>query len=116
MNARLGCLELTDAWSGRRDSNPRPPPWQGGALPTEPRPHGLLHSKSRRLPDVLQPLDQPCPGARGLASGGAESPLASRRLWKLMRPYGIKLRALDHHELGDSVAPSDPDRLIRIQV
>ncbi len=25
-------------WSGRRDSNPRPPPWQGGALPTEPRP------------------------------------------------------------------------------
>jgi hypothetical protein len=29
-------LPLT--WSGRRDSNPRPPPWQGGALPTEPRP------------------------------------------------------------------------------
>src|SRR6266511_2250164 len=26
------------SWSGRRDSNPRPPPWQGGALPTEPRP------------------------------------------------------------------------------
>ncbi len=21
------------SWSGRRDSNPRPPPWQGGALP-----------------------------------------------------------------------------------
>jgi hypothetical protein len=20
-------------WSGKRDSNPRPPPWQGGALP-----------------------------------------------------------------------------------
>ena len=20
-------------WSGRRDSNPRPPPWQGGILP-----------------------------------------------------------------------------------
>ena len=20
-------------WSGRRDSNPRPPPWQGGVLP-----------------------------------------------------------------------------------
>ena len=27
--------------SGRRDSNPRPPPWQGGALPTEPRPRGV---------------------------------------------------------------------------
>ena len=26
-------------WSGRRDSNPRPPPWQGGALATELRPH-----------------------------------------------------------------------------
>ena len=28
------------AWSGRRDSNPRPSPWQGDALPTEPRPRG----------------------------------------------------------------------------
>jgi hypothetical protein len=27
-------------WSGRRGSNPRPPPWQGGALPTELRLHG----------------------------------------------------------------------------
>ncbi len=26
-------------WSGRRDSNPRPQPWQGCALPTEPLPH-----------------------------------------------------------------------------
>ena len=25
--------------SGRRDSNPRPSPWQGDALPAEPRPH-----------------------------------------------------------------------------
>ena len=25
--------------SGRRDLNPRPSPWQGDALPTEPRPH-----------------------------------------------------------------------------
>src|SRR5438477_8780849 len=32
--------------SGRRDSNPRPPPWQGGALPTEPRPHVLIHPTS----------------------------------------------------------------------
>jgi hypothetical protein len=27
-------------WSGRRDSNPRPSPWQGDALPTEPLPLG----------------------------------------------------------------------------
>ncbi len=26
-------------WSGRRDSNSLPPPWQGGALPNELRPH-----------------------------------------------------------------------------
>jgi hypothetical protein len=30
-------------WSGRRDSNPRHPPWQGGALPTELRPHLILY-------------------------------------------------------------------------
>src|SRR2546430_11334789 len=35
--------------SGRRDSNPRPPPWQGGALPTEPRPRELQDRKSTRL-------------------------------------------------------------------
>jgi hypothetical protein len=28
--------------SGRRDSNPRPSPWQGDALPTEPRPRAPL--------------------------------------------------------------------------
>ena len=27
-------------WSGRRDSDPRPPPWQGDALPTELLPPG----------------------------------------------------------------------------
>ena len=26
-------------WSGRRGSDSRPPPWQGGALPTELLPH-----------------------------------------------------------------------------
>ena len=28
-------------WSGRRDSNPRPSPWQGDALPTEPLPPAI---------------------------------------------------------------------------
>ena len=28
-------------WSGRRDSNPRPQPWQGYALPTEPLPQKM---------------------------------------------------------------------------
>ena len=29
-------------WSGQRDSNPRPSPWQGDALPAEPCPHVRL--------------------------------------------------------------------------
>ena len=33
-----GCSN--NKWSGRRGSNPLPPPWQGGALPDELRPHG----------------------------------------------------------------------------
>ena len=33
---------FTGVRSGRRDSNPRPPPWQGGALPAEPLPHRSL--------------------------------------------------------------------------
>ena len=31
-------------WSGRRGSNPLPPPWQGGALPDELRPHMTAQS------------------------------------------------------------------------
>ena len=34
------CLLLFHLWSGRRGSNSLPPPWQGGALPDELRPHG----------------------------------------------------------------------------
>ena len=33
------CLLLFHLWSGRRGSNSLPPPWQGGALPDELRPH-----------------------------------------------------------------------------
>ena len=32
----LGKVALHQLKSARRDSNPRPPPWQGGAPPTEP--------------------------------------------------------------------------------
>ena len=31
-------------WSGKRDSNPRPLPWQGNALPAELFPHRKFHS------------------------------------------------------------------------
>ena len=36
-------------WSGRRGSNPLPPPWQGGALPDELRPQNT-RDYSRRFP------------------------------------------------------------------
>ena len=34
---------MASCWSGRRGSNSLPPPWQGGALPDELRPH-IRHS------------------------------------------------------------------------
>src|SRR5699024_1924198 len=38
--------------SEKRDSNPRPPPWQGGALPTELFSHGC--DFSNRLKSIFQ--------------------------------------------------------------
>ena len=34
-------------WSGRRGSNSLPPPWQGGALPDELRPHSGASGRNR---------------------------------------------------------------------
>src|SRR4051794_981252 len=48
--------------SGRRDSNPRPSPWQGDALPTEPRPQ-------RVTPAGLHPR---CGDRRTVAEQGNE--------------------------------------------
>ena len=41
-------IEIRDngKWSGRRDSNSRRPPWQGGALPTELRPQNRVSEVS----------------------------------------------------------------------
>jgi hypothetical protein len=50
-----GHRAVNAASSGRRDSNPRPSPWQGDALPTEPRPHA-----SPRIP---------CCDTSGLSAG-----------------------------------------------
>ena len=38
-------------WSGKRGSNPPPPPWQGGALPNELFPHMRL--KFRKMERVM---------------------------------------------------------------
>src|SRR6266498_608480 len=78
--------DLGFLWSGRRDSNPRPPPWQGGALPTEPRPHAPEgHSKSRDWDSSLQrpplrrrqaPVEPNPPSPR--VEGGSSSTQAGR--------------------------------------
>src|SRR5947199_962900 len=44
---------IAQMWSGRRDSNPRPPPWQGGALPLSHVRAACLHG--RRPSATLQP-------------------------------------------------------------
>ena len=41
--ARDNFLVVPTIWSGRRGSNPRPLPWQGNALPTEPLPHVICN-------------------------------------------------------------------------
>jgi hypothetical protein len=52
-------------WSGRRDSNPRPPPWQGGALP-------LSHFRTRQVgdADASRPGSHPAPPAVSYYSQG----------------------------------------------
>lgn len=64
----LGHVAKSEWVSGRWDSNPRPSPWQGDVLPTEPRPlvndHGFLpgepHSSRKKNPrqpyQVISPL------------------------------------------------------------
>ena len=42
-------------WSGRRGSNSLPPPWQGGALPDELRPHGVC-SLRRTYKKMVPPI------------------------------------------------------------
>ena len=42
LTKNLGCTEVFYNWSGKRDSNSRPQPWQGCALPAELFPRKLL--------------------------------------------------------------------------
>ena len=79
-----------DSWSGRRDSNPRPSPWQGDALPTEPRPREATTLPTARAPEqprtsvssqvparaVRQPEDQ----------AGRDTPTEPCRL-RMPRPF-----------------------------
>ena len=74
-------------WSGRRDSNPRPRPWQGRALPTELLPRGGIFGLSPllRRGKHLKPLSRipygSDPMERSLRMSSQQSrPLASRTM------------------------------------
>ena len=57
-------------WSGRRDSNSRPSPWQGDALPTEPRPQrSQIISRPGRPDNLCVSPAGPPGGDRHGASG-----------------------------------------------
>ena len=88
-----GCAGLPRKFdeSGRRDSNPRPSPWQGDALPTEPRPrepHTLAVDQSH--PSGRPTSRRPSPEA---ATGPDQSATAGGRAGEVpiedtFRPLG----------------------------
>src|SRR4030081_3159953 len=82
-------------WSGRRDSNPRPSPWQGDALPAEPRPRDSISYRPR-----------PSASRRSEATG----PTSGCR--ELLDLDQLRLRYREDHELGDLVAPLDLDGVL----
>ena len=72
----------TSPWSGRGDSNPRPPPWQGGVLPLN----------YFRLPTLCI-----------LADSAAMFKSVPRRRFELLRAYA-------HHPLKMACLPIPPPR------
>jgi hypothetical protein len=86
---RLGCTTLarrrvnTDiaalnqTWSGKRDSNSRPRPWQGRALPTELFPLGIAHITD--CPASVNPRGAGAGAAASAARGGSATRHARTR-------------------------------------
>ncbi len=65
-----------DSWSGRRDSNPRPPPWQGGALPlshVRRLRHHPRHGDSELQPVAYETPVEPKPPAPLWDSGSSST-------------------------------------------
>jgi hypothetical protein len=62
--------------SGRRDSNPRPSPWQGDALPAEPRPH-LSRSAVQPVTGRLPPPENAPTGWRAIRTVADPRPPAN---------------------------------------
>ena len=72
-------LRCSASPSGRRDSNPRPSPWQGDALPTEPRPHAS-HPTGRRRERARRANRTVADPGRRANSGSVKSRFAQPRI------------------------------------
>ncbi len=105
--AGLASRSLRPSPSGRRDSNPRPSPWQGDALPTEPRPRNLL-PKPR-----FQARGQPYPAAPRVAnrpegdSADVTQPPPLGYRWR-SRAYGAVVARFVHTEEVTGSNPVTP--------
>ena len=76
-------------WSGRRDSDSRPPPWQGGALPTELLPHKVcLGAESNHRHADFQSTALPAELPRHMATRkGLEPSTSSVTGWRTNQLY-----------------------------
>ena len=76
-------------WSGRRGSDPRPPPWQGGALPTELLPHKVcLGAESNHRHADFQSTALPAELPRHMATRkGLEPSTSSVTGWRTNQLY-----------------------------
>ena len=71
------------SWSGRRDSNSLPPPWQGGALPNELRPQWCLRPESNWRHADFQSAALPTELPRHMATrNGLEPSTSSVTGWR----------------------------------
>ena len=68
-------------WSGRRDSDPRHPPWQGGTLPTEllPRKNNRETVRTKRLELLRLSAPDPKSGASAIPPRPQNRPGENRR-------------------------------------
>jgi hypothetical protein len=93
----LRTLFSRPTWSGRRDSNPRPPPWQGGALPTEPRPRGSSgyqgpradRKRRQRVPVEPNPPSPRCDPGSSATSTGSTMANGTTKNWAIRSPRRI---------------------------
>jgi hypothetical protein len=101
-NPTLTCFSrLEIVWSGRRDSNPRPQPWQGCALP-------LSYTRIRDSRAVLAARPGYCPKAAGSASALLQ--FSDRRVTASQNcgengpiPGRSRLRPIHVHPLGGAL-------------